>query len=150
MNMNFKCDNCGAGMSASIWDDSVQCPHCGTEHVADVKRTGSTSFVWFWAAAEGSEMDPGTGEDWASMDLAQYLETSTRLVDAVRIAQNNGELLKVSSAAERFNVTWDTVVNMADDRGLNINVGVQAGGHGGPVGSIPMADWTLEDLDAYE
>lgn len=149
MNMKFNCGNCGHGMTATIWDESVHCPECGTEYLPDIKRLDGTVFEWSWVSDE-EDLDPMTGRQADDLSFSEYVKTADTLANLVRNRQATGDLLTVKDAGELFDLTWDTVLSMAEDHDLNLNVGVQVGGLGGPTGSIPMADWTMEDLDAYD
>lgn len=144
MNVNFKCEQCGAEVQATIWDELVSCHGCQAEYMADVAQVAPRTLRWDWELQE-DRIAQGTrnGDD---LDFDVYVTLAMKLADMVKKAQEEGPLLKVVDAARKLDVTFDTVINMAEDNDLCVNVGVQVGGLGGPVGELPRTEWDLEFL----
>lgn len=78
----------------------------------------------------------------------KWLRMQAKLTKKVRERQATGNLLTVREATRLLRTNIDTVLDLAADEGLNVNVGFRTGS--GYATEKHRGDWTLEDLNEWE
>lgn len=138
------CKRCGEQASVDKSTDDFSCSFCGAYHTVEWKGTDEGTF------RVEATLDPaeplGGSRSYEEIETTEWEVVTAALLDMVQEAQREGEPLSILSIAETFDVRLPVAVQLVEDLDLCLNVGIQAGGLGGPVGNIPMDQWTVEDL----
>ena len=78
-----------------------------------------------------------------NIPLMEYLDLKSQVIAFVAIHQDLGEVT-VRRLAQRFRKPQGIIIDIAEDAGMNINVGFQVFGMG--YADLPVGEWTLQIL----